>query len=99
MAQYGLRVFYIPAEKEVANTSSPENDALRALVQESGILTSKDVAFIQLVEMGLCSFRDLKDGTLNFRDVMMLLEYARIKGAYTSWKIQRAELASKQAYG
>lgn len=30
---------------------------------------------------------------------MMLLEYARIKGAYTSWKIQRAELASKQAYG
>ena len=50
---------------------------------------------LQLVDMGMCEYHELKDGTLNFRDVILLLEYLRTKDAFISWKSQRAALNSK----
>ena len=51
---------------------------------------------MQLVEMGLCKYHELKDGTLNFRDVILLLEYVKTKSAYEDWKSQRRELNNKR---
>ena len=55
------------------------------------MLSEFDVTVLQLVEMGLCSFKDVKDGSLNFRDLMKLAEYAKLKHSYSAWKQQRDE--------
>lgn len=60
------------------------------------MLSSYEVTLLQLVDLGLCKWSDFKDGSLNFRDVIKLLEYARLKGAVQSWKMQRIE-ADNQA--
>lgn len=50
---------------------------------------------LQLVEMGLCKYSDVKDGTLNLRDILKLKEYAELKAAYANWQQQRAEAENK----
>lgn len=41
--------------------------------------------------MGLCNYKDVKDGSLNFRDILKLAEYAKLKNSYAAWKQQRDE--------
>lgn len=81
----------------MSTEASPENSALREIINSS-ILTSVEMSLIQLVELGLCRYKDLKDGSINFRDVIKLLEYSKIKTSYTNWSAQRAEqkIKSKQ---
>lgn len=60
------------------------------------ILNSVQFSLIQLVEMGLCKYHEFIDGTLNYRDVIVLLEYAKLKDTFISWKQQHEELKHKQ---
>ena len=68
---------------------------MRELIKECAVLTEFDVSVLQLVEMGLCSYSEVKDGTLNFMDIIKLLEYAKLKNNYTSWKQQKEANESK----
>ena len=77
---------------------SAEELALNELVSESGILTNWEFNLLNLVEMGLCRWAELKDGTLNLRDVWKMLEYCKIKNGFINWQFQRHD-QERQAKG
>lgn len=68
---------------------------MRAFIDENKILTEFDVNIFQLVESGLCRYADLKDGSLNFRDVAKMFAYLKIKSSFINWQEMRRETESK----
>ena len=61
----------------------------------SKVISGYEVTLLQLVENGLCSWTELKSGSVNFRDVVKMLEYLQIKGVVQSWRLQRLEADKK----
>ena len=64
---------------------------MRELIAACSLLEESDAMLFQLIDSGLCTYRDLIDGTLTFRDVIKLLEYSKVKLGYASWKLQHQE--------
>ena len=46
--------------------------------------------------MGLCRYSDFTDGSLSYRDVVVMIEYAKAKSAFVDWKIQHDALKRKR---
>ena len=66
------------------------------MISGSEILTDLHVTLFQLIELGLCKYAELKDGSLTFRDIILLLEYAGLKNNFVTWRRQHEELRRKQ---
>ena len=64
---------------------------MRELLKKCTLLEEFDVKVLQLVEMGLCTYGDVKNGVLNFRDIIKLIEYVNIKNTYLSIKQQQEQ--------
>lgn len=68
---------------------------MRKLIDECSLLDDFDVTVLQLVEMGLCSYGDIKNGTLNLRDIIKMSEYAKVKNTFINIKQQQIQNEAK----
>lgn len=68
---------------------------LRNLINECFLLDDFDMTVLQLVEMGLCTYGDIKNGNINFRDIIKMSEYAKVKNTFINIKRQQMQNDAK----
>ena len=68
---------------------------MRELIKQCTLLNEFDVTILQLVELGLCTYSDVKNGVLSFKDLIRLIEYVKVRSTYLDIKQQQALNESK----
>lgn len=62
------------------------------MLVENSIIDNFTFNVLQLVESGFCSFVDLKNGNLSFRDIVLMFEYLKVKNQYLEWQTNRMKV-------
>lgn len=78
----------------MGETSAPPNKALEELCK-SDIIRREDWFLLLPVKEGLIKFTDLKDGSVNFRDIVYLNEMLNIQHRIDDYYRQLAELEAR----
>lgn len=62
------------------------------MLVENSIIDNFLFNVLQLVESGFFTFADVKTGKVNFRDIIVMFEYLKIKNNYIEWKANRIKV-------